>query len=179
MTTAAYLVGGVLPVAARLLPAAMSTAEAWALVVAIGLQESGLAARAQYRGPARGFWQFEGGPTAAAAGVLAHPKSRPHALAVLEALRYPADAAAVFDALTHNDVLAAAWARLLLWTDPRRLPGPGESVQAWAIYLATWRPGRPRPSEWPRNHAAGWAAFQHEPALVAVTAAAAAGLVTG
>jgi len=40
-----------------------------------------------------------------------------------------------------DDVLAAGLARLLLWSDPRRLPAVGDEEGSWALYLRTWRPG--------------------------------------
>ena len=48
-------------------------------------------------------------------------------------------------ALEHDDVLAAAFGRLLLWTDPRAPPAVGDESGAWALYLRCWRPGKPRP----------------------------------
>lgn len=38
-------------------------------------------------------------------------------------------------------MLAAGLARLLLYTDPARLPGLGDEEGAWQLYLRTWRPG--------------------------------------
>jgi len=56
----------------KLLPQKMDTPDARAMLVAIGLQESGFAYRKQVGGPARSFWQFEmGGVT----GVLTHDKT--------------------------------------------------------------------------------------------------------
>jgi hypothetical protein len=60
----------------------------------------------------------------------------------------PATDAAVYAALEHDDVLAAAFARLLLWTDPEPLPAVGEVQRAWALYLRTWRPGKPHRQTW-------------------------------
>lgn len=50
-------------------------------------------------------------------------------------------ATAVHPALEVDDVLAAGFARLLLWTDPHRLPAVGDVEGAWQLYLRTWRPG--------------------------------------
>jgi hypothetical protein len=75
-----------LPAAAELLPPAMmKSPRAWAMLLAIGLQESKFLHRRQVVdakkhtfGPARGFWQFErGGGTA---GVLQHTKTSDLAL---------------------------------------------------------------------------------------------------
>ena len=45
-------------------------------------------------------------------------------------------------------LLAAAFARLLLFTDPRRLPDVGDAGGAWNFYIRTWRPGKPRRATW-------------------------------
>ena len=47
----------------------------------------------------------------------------------------------VYAAIEFDDVLAAALARLLLWSDPGKLPGKGDTEAAWQLYLRTWRPG--------------------------------------
>ena len=48
---------------------------------------------------------------------------------------------AVYNALEHDDVLAMGFGRLLLWTDPKALPGLNDVDGAWQLYLRTWRPG--------------------------------------
>ena len=53
----------------------------------------------------------------------------------------PAQPRAVWEAIEHDDVLAAGLARLLLYTDPARLPSLGDEEGAWQLYLRTWRPG--------------------------------------
>ncbi len=124
----------------------MNSREARVLLLAIGFQESDFEARRQMNGgPARGFWQFERG--GGVRGVLEHHSTRGIAAGLLGTLQYSGDA--VYDALEHNDVLACAFARLLLWTHPA--PIPVDAPSAWAYYAATWRPGRPRPDEWPAN----------------------------
>ena len=112
--------------------------------LAMGLQESRFEHRVQINGPARGFWQFE---TAGVTGVLRHEASRDAAREVLARLAY-ADTSPqkIHAALEHNDVLAACFARLLLWTDAR--PLPTTATDGWAQYLATWRPGKPHPNTW-------------------------------
>ena len=146
----------VLPTAYQLLPSEMRSPEAHAMLLAIGLQETGFLERRQLEGgPARGLWQFErGGGTA---GVLSHPDSKPHAMKVLRELHYPEPAvAAVHVALEHNDILAAAFARLLLWTLPDRLPKRGQPWVAWAQYLKAWRPGEPRRATWSAYYTRAW-----------------------
>ena len=48
---------------------------------------------------------------------------------------------AVYSALHRDDILAAAFARLLLWTNPNALPAIGQEEAAWQLYLREWRPG--------------------------------------
>lgn|GEM_PF-6754827 len=47
----------------------------------------------------------------------------------------------VYARLEHDDVLAMAFGRLLLWTDAYPLPAVGEVEKAFQLYLRTWRPG--------------------------------------
>ena len=135
----------------RLLPPAMDSTEARVLMYAIGLQESRFTHRAQVidgggKGPARGYWQFErgGGVT----GVLRHPASRFWMNSACNARNVPAQPMNVWLALETDDVLAAAAARLLLFTDPARLPAIGEQSESLRYYLRIWRPGKPHPSTW-------------------------------
>lgn len=113
------------------------------LLVAIAVQESGITHRAQIGGPARGWWQFE---RIGVEGVLRHRKAGPVLSNIAAVLGYPPDAHVLHSAIEHNDLLAAATARLALWTDPH--PLPGDSANAWACYLRVWRPGHPRPEHW-------------------------------
>ncbi|MFY3402250.1 hypothetical protein ACOTJC_28770 [Achromobacter xylosoxidans] len=129
-----------------LLPAKMDTKEARCMMLAIGLQESRFQHRQQIGGPARGFWQFEKG--GGVKGVIMHDTTRGLAQAVCKARGVPATTDAVYAALDQDDVLAAAFARLLLWTDPKPLPALGETDQAWDLYARTWRPGKPHRQTW-------------------------------
>lgn len=137
----------------RELPARMASDEARVMLLAIGLQESRFTHRVQMPlrrgmppGPARGFWQFErgGGVT----GVLTHPASRDIAAAVIGKRGIPNESRAVWTALAEDDVLAAIFARLLLFTDPAPLPPIGRDAPAWACYIRNWRPGKPHPQTW-------------------------------
>jgi hypothetical protein len=56
------------------------------------------------------------------------------------------DAATVHRALSHNDILACAFARLLLWID--KAPLPSTEADGWRYYVRNWRPGRPRIERW-------------------------------
>lgn len=126
--------------------AALDTTAARVMLLAIGLQESRFEHRRQVRGPARGFWQFEVG--GGVNGVLHHVASKIMAASLCEALSYEPEAAGIYTALADNDVLAAGFARLLLWTDARPLPRIGDYDGAWEYYLRNWWPGKPRPETW-------------------------------
>ncbi len=122
-----------------LLPASMDTPAARVMLLAIGLQESRFDYRRQINGPARGLWQFErgGGVT----GVLRHRASADLADSVCKQRGVDPMPAAVYAQLEHDDLLACAFARLLLWTDPQPLPAAGQVEAAWQYYLRNWRPG--------------------------------------
>lgn len=129
-----------------LLPAHWNSPEAVVLLLAIGLQESRFQHRRQIKGPARGWWQFERG--GGVAGVLRHNATRAHAVRVCDARGVVPVPDEVCRRLEHDDVLAAAFARLLLWSDPPPLPKVGEVSAAWDLYLRTWRPGKPHRHTW-------------------------------
>ncbi|WMD20918.1 hypothetical protein RAS12_00675 [Achromobacter seleniivolatilans] len=137
--------------ALALLPAKMDSAAARVMLLAIGLQESRFVHRRQIGGPARGFWQFERG--GGVRGVLTHAASRDQAKHICGMRRVDPIASAVYDALESDDVLAAAFARLLLWTDLARLPAVGDAQGGWNLYARTWRPGKPHLHTWPALYA--------------------------
>jgi len=155
MTSPEYLRLAVVT-ALSLLPKKMQSPEAYAMLVAIALQESGGIRRRQVNGPARSFWQFEVGGIR---GVLTHPQSKPHIADLLALLSYPVtdDATVPYIAIEHNDTLAAVFARLLLWTDGDPCPPKAEPEKGWQMYARLWRPGKPRPETWAANFQAGWA----------------------
>lgn len=143
--------------ALALLPAAMDSHQARTMLHAIGLQESRFTDRRQLvgnpprpTGPAKGYWQFErmGG----CRGVVDHPASRYWMHRVCAARGVPFNATAIWHAVEQDDVLAAAAARLLLFTDPRRLPAVTDSREAWNLYVRTWRPGKPHRDTWDALH---------------------------
>lgn len=137
---------GAMRAAYDVLPERMRGDRADVLMLAIGLQESRFEHRRQINGPARGWWQFEQG--GGVRGVLTHPASRLHAVNVCQFLGVPNTSVHVYRALEHDDVLAAAFARLLLWTDSRPLPALGDEADAWDYYIRNWRPGKPHPQTW-------------------------------
>ena len=134
--------------ALALLPATMNrqTPHLAVLMLAIGLQESRFKHRRQISGPARGYWQFEQG--GGVRGVLTHNASRDAAVALCKARSVAPTTEAVYAALEHDNVLAAGFARLLLWTDPRPLPAVGDADAAWDYYIRNWRPGKPHRHTW-------------------------------
>jgi len=150
------IIASALNPAFAMLPSKMDTPAARVMSLAIGLQESRFLHRRQIGGPARGFWQFEQG--GGVRGVLTHPSSRELAYGVCDEREVAATSRDVYNTLEHDDVLAAAFARLLLWTDPQRLPSLGDVDGAWALYLRTWRPGKPHPDSWPALYAQALAA---------------------
>lgn len=148
--------GAIVP-AYNLLPARMWSDGATVMLLVIGLQESRLVHRRQLVGhppkpigPAKGLWQFERG--GGVAGVLGHPASRAHAERICRLRLVEPNSFAVWDALETDDVLAAAFARLLLWTDPQPLSGLDDVGRAWDYYLRNWRPGKPHLDTWPAFH---------------------------
>lgn len=147
----------IFPAAFALLPAKMDSLRARAMLLAIGLQESRFLYRHQVQGPAGGFWQFE---EAGVAGILRHGSSAELSWGIAEAMGYQRSVAMLQDALDDNDVLACAYARLLLWTSARGLPAKTESRAAWSLYLDCWRPGKPHPATWDPFFAQAWAAVE-------------------
>ena len=149
-----------------LLPKEMASKRAEVLLLAIGLQESRLIHRRQLIerngqllpiGPAMGLLQFERG--GGVKGVMEHPASRYWAHSLCEKRGVPFHQTRVWEALQRDDVLAFGFGRLLLFTDPRRLPEIGNIRAAWQYYLRNWRPGKPHIKTWPDCYesAAGWA----------------------
>lgn len=154
--TAYFVFRHVIPDAYQLLPGRMNTPESTAMLMAIGLQESRFIHRNQVPvAHAHGFWQFEKGGGIKA--VLTHDSTRSLIIPVLETLRYPIDTVACYAAVSHNDVLAVVFARLLLWSLPFALPKQGQDMKGWSQYIEAWRPGKPHPQTWPDNFRAGWA----------------------
>lgn len=146
--------------ALALLPAKMDSDAARVMLLAIGLQESRfmyrfqkVAGKPKQKGPARGFFQFERG--GGVVGVMTHQQSKDLAKGLCKARGVPFDSAAIHTRLETDDVLAAGFARLLLWTDPYPLPGVDASHgDAWDLYLRTWRPGKPKRDTWDEFHSA-------------------------
>ena len=136
-----------------LLPPKLDTPEAKAMMFAIPMQESRWDERRQIGGPARGFAQFE---MSGIRGVLNHKDSQPLIRSVLDRLDYDYRPETSYIAIEHNDVLALAYMRCLLWTVPQALPKRGEADEAWQQYIESWRPSRPRRETWDAFYARAW-----------------------
>lgn len=141
--------------ALNILPSFMDTEEAEVLLIAIGLQESGLTERRQIVdgqpiGPAKGLWQFEFG--GGVRGVVTHPESKDLMRWVCRKRKVEWDPNKIWDALEQDDVFAAAAARLLLYTDTKPLPNLDQSADAWEYYIRVWRPGKPHYDRWSTNY---------------------------
>lgn len=151
-----FLRDHIIPAAYAVLPTKMRAPSATAMLLAIALQESRLYQRRQRRGgPARGYWQFE---TVGVRGVREHRATAAESESVCIQLDVEARGfTPIHEAIEHNDILACAFARLLLWTYPGRLPARGEPDEGWRQYLETWRPGRPHPETWAEHYARAWA----------------------
>lgn len=154
--------------ALALLPPKMDSVEARVQLLTTALQESQLIHRRQLvgsppkpTGPAKSFWQGERGG-GMVAGVRTHAATRALAASLYAERGVVPTNQAIWDAIEHDDVLAAGLARLLLYSDPAKLPRTSDTEGAWQLYLRTWRPGayaRGTPSEraelrakWGRYH---------------------------
>lgn len=143
--------------ALQLLPAKMDSDRARVEMLAAGLQESGflyvyqkVSGNPYAKGPARGYWQNEYGGVFA---VMTNSVTRELARELCTARGVPFDASMVHSRMEFDHVLAAGFARLLLWADPHPLPDVDDADGGWQTYLRCWRPGKPRPADWPANHA--------------------------
>lgn len=154
-------VKGAINKALYLLPHQMHTPEARVMLYAIGLQESRFEHRRQLikkggqllpLGPAKSFWQGEltGGMCS---GIKRHEASRYWTYHLCQARGVKFTARDIWNAIEHDDVLAAGCARLLLFTDPKKLPALGDEAGAWNLYMRTWRPGKPHRATWPALYA--------------------------
>jgi hypothetical protein len=136
------------------------TDKARALLYAIGMQESRFAYSKQVSsssplpGPAMGYWQFEA--AGGVAGVLTHKSTSAAAQKHARQYLYRVNVDSVWAALAYEPSLAAVFARLLLYTDPKALPDatPENEGAAWDYYIRNWRPGKPHRESWGKFWAA-------------------------
>jgi len=137
------------------MPSKLDTKESRVMLLTIGLQESRFTATRQLvgkppkpTGPAKSYWQGEKGGgmvhgvrVHASTNVLAHEAYNRHKVA--------ANDLAIWNAIEFDQVLACTLARLLLYSDPFKLPELGAQGAAWSLYTRTWKPGKPKPDTWP------------------------------
>lgn len=91
------------------------------------------------KGPARSLWQMEQG--GGVKGVLNHDSTSDYITDICISLDVSPFPVTCWHAIEQNDVLAACFARLLLWSDPHKMPAVGDADGAFDLYLRTWRPG--------------------------------------
>lgn len=144
----------VFPEMFRMLPVHMDSPAARAEMLAIGLQESRFLHRKQIGGPAHGFWQFEQG--GGCIGVLTHPASKNLMETICQMRKVMPASRPLYEAIVNDDVLAAAAARLLLYTLPARLPQKDQLQYGWNQYIEAWRPGMPHRSTWDAFYHQAW-----------------------
>lgn len=127
-----------------------STPQAARFLLAIALQESALNHRRQVTaggdelGPASSFWQFEQG--GGCKGVLTHKSVAKLMMAICDTYNVRATTASLWEAMRYQDIVAAAAARLLIYTLPSKLALTEQ--EGWLQYVSAWRPGKPHPERW-------------------------------
>lgn len=128
-------------------PPRMTSDIARVMLLAITMQEArGTHRRQLGDGPARGLWQFE--RNGGVKGVMSHGATSTLAEKLCEARNVNFIRTHVWKALEYDDVLAAGFARLLLWSDPASLQTIKSPEDGWNLYMRTWRPGKPHRSTW-------------------------------
>lgn len=129
----------------------LSSPQATTLLLVIAKVESNCEWTAQrlkedIKGPARGLWQFE---RTGIKGILTHPNSRHRLINILDKMSINTTQAfellvtQIWNELEKDDIFACKVARLLLWTDPRRLPLINDYDRSYDYYIRNWRPGKP------------------------------------
>lgn len=142
---------GIIPALAELSRCGIpDTADARRFILAIAMQESGLAHRRQLAaggneaGPAASFWQFEQG--GGCKGVLTHYLVAQTMRNLCAEFNVDPTPQGLWEAMRYHDVVAAIAARLLIYTLPSKLPTT--AADGLAQYTAAWRPGKPHPEKW-------------------------------
>jgi hypothetical protein len=90
--------------------------------------------------------------------VRMHPGSAEPIARAISALRYDHTASddVIQRAVEHNDVLACCFARCLLYTSPRVVPGSDDPEKGWTLYERCWRPGKPKSATWHTFYTEAW-----------------------
>jgi hypothetical protein len=124
--------------------------EARRIVMAIALQETELRNRRQVTdtghelGPAMSFWQFE--RTGGCSELFHNKNTFQRIRKVCVDFNVAPTASALWSAMQYQDMVAAAAARLLVFTRPEALPKT--EAEGWDQYVKAWRPGKPHPDKW-------------------------------
>lgn len=125
----------------------VNSSEADVMLLTIGATESGFKHRLQQGVHvmlgAHGFWQCE---QSGGCWEFANKRSLAKFRAAARSLSYKADSHSVYLDIPKADSLACIVARALLWLHPAPLPAMDDCKEAYAQYLARWRPGKPNPS---------------------------------
>lgn len=157
-------IAGPLADAYLILPEKLDSLAASVMVLATCLQESGFLHRVQLgNGPAHGFAQMELGKPGNGAGVTGiceHPSTRDMVRTLCQARDLDFSPIAIWNAIINDDVLALGMARLGYYTNARPFPAVGDKDGAYAYYIGTWHPGKPRPETWAANYQAALSALQ-------------------
>lgn len=141
-----------------LFPEPWRSDEARAFILAIALQESELKHRRQFGGEfAHSYLQFE---LIGIEGVWTHESTKRTAREICRTLDIAQTPLGVWAAVEFHDILACAFARLLMRTLPQPLPVRGDTEISWNQYMVLWRPGRPRRVVWPSNVFHAWATVE-------------------
>lgn len=136
----------------------MDSDDARVMLLTAGLQESRFKYRFQIvkgkpylKGPAKSFWQHERGGGVIC--VMTNPVTRDLAQMLCKERGVEFNSYAIHDAIETDDILAAAWSRLLMWADPKPLPAvDADHETAWQCYLRCWNPGKPHRHTWDDFH---------------------------
>jgi len=140
----------------HLLPGKFDSVIARVMLASAGMQESDFVYHQQIGGPARSFWGFEQG--GGIHGVLTNAATSQYAKAVCMLRAVAPTESDVYAAFLKDDLLACAFARLLMFADPAPLPPLGDIQAGWKCYERCWRPGKPRRDDWTGNYIAAQAA---------------------
>lgn len=137
----------------------MDHQEAEVILLASAIQETRLRSRLQRSADnevifhlGRGFWQFEGGKTAAIGGLMTHPATEALLRRCCKDFGVPFLRSMIHEAVAWHDDLACCLARLLFYSDPERLPALGQCDPAMDYYHRCWRPGKRHPEHWPKAY---------------------------
>lgn len=151
MTPSRLLTTAILPAVTELAASGVrDSPAAHRFMLAIALQESGLKHRRQVTasgdedGPAAGWFQFE--RTGGCRGVLRHRATSPPMRLICDAFNVAQNETALWEAIRYQDIVAAAAARLLIYSLPDALPTT--AAEGWDQYIDAWRPGKPHKSTW-------------------------------